>query len=372
MATTLQTPQIIARLTPLAEALAAADSIKPVTPRAIETGAARGRVLAADAKVPAQRPARALALLDGWALTAEAAQDAGAYAPAPLAKMPPRIGVGEAMPDGADAVAPLDAVAVGDGRAEAVAPVAAGDGVLPAGADAAPEKPLRRAGERIRNADVAVLTAAGISRVNVREPKLLIVNARGKRDEIVDAAAAFIARDADANGGLVVGGENSLEAALRDEKVDAVIAIGGTGSGADDASVQMLARAGRVKFHGIGLTPGETAAFGFIGARPVLLLPGRLDAVLAVWLVIGRRILARLSACEEEETAVSLPLARKVTSTVGLAEFVPVHRHNGAAEPLATKYLPLSVLARANGWFLVPPDSEGYPAGAQVPVRRWP
>ena len=31
------------------------------------------------------------------------------------------------------------------------------------------------------------------------------------------------------------------------------------------------------------------------GTRPVLLLPGRLDAALAVWLVLGRRMLARLS-----------------------------------------------------------------------------
>ena len=67
-----------------------------------------------------------------------------------------------------------------------------------------------------------------------------------------------------------------------------------------------------------------------------------------------------------------MTLARKVTSTVGLAELVPVRRYGEQAEPLASKYLPLSSLARSDGWILVPPDSEGYRAGATVMVRPWP
>jgi molybdopterin biosynthesis enzyme len=65
-------------------------------------------------------------------------------------------------------------------------------------------------------------------------------------------------------------------------------------------------------------------------------------------------------------------LARKVTSTVGLAEVVPVRVVGGEAEPLGARYLALSVLARADGWILVPPDSEGYSAGSPVAVRPWP
>jgi molybdopterin biosynthesis enzyme len=40
--------------------------------------------------------------------------------------------------------------------------------------------------------------------------------------------------------------------------------------------VKTLARLGQVEAHGIAVSPGETAAFGFAGARPVLLIPGRL------------------------------------------------------------------------------------------------
>ena len=67
-----------------------------------------------------------------------------------------------------------------------------------------------------------------------------------------------------------------------------------------------------------------------------------------------------------------MTLARKVTSTVGLTELVPVRRNGEGAEPLASKYLPLSSLSRSDGWILVPADSEGYSAGTQVQVRPWP
>ena len=141
----------------------------------------------------------------------------------------------------------------------------------------------------------------------------------------------------------------------------------------NDTSVQMLAREGRLAMHGIALTPGETAALGFVGPCPVLLLPGRLDAALSVWLLVGRRILERLAATTEESEAVeTLPLTRKVASTAGMAELVPVRRNAGAAEPLASKYLSLTVLARADGWMLVPADSEGYAAGTPVQLRSWP
>ena len=182
----------------------------------------------------------------------------------------------------------------------------------------------------------------------------------------------LIASAIDAESGIALTGDATLEAALNDGDADAVVAIGGTGGGRNDQSVRTLARAGQVAFHGIAITPGETTALGFAGGRPVLLLPGRIDAALAGWLTIGRRMLARLAFRLIEEQPFSAELARKIASPLGLAEVVPVRRRIGKVEPLASGYLPMQALARAEGWILVPADSEGHPAGARVVVRPWP
>ena len=106
--------------------------------------------------------------------------------------------------------------------------------------------------------------------------------------------------------------------------------IGGTGSGRGDASVRTLTQFGRVEAHGIAVSPGETAAFGFVGTRPVLLMPGRLDSALAIWLLVGRHIVAKLAGGSVEDTPNMLPLKRKVTSTIGLTELVPVRCADGS------------------------------------------
>src|SRR5262249_1478199 len=146
--------------------------------------------------------------------------------------------------------------------------------------------------------------------------------------------------------------------------------VGGSGSGPGDRSVRELARRGRVLFHGVGLAPGETAAFGTVANRPVLVVPGRLDAALAVWLVLGSRMVGQLCGCKENAPVETAVLARKIASTLGLAELVPVVRQGGETiVPLATGYLPAQALARADGFVLVPAELEGFAEGATVTME---
>jgi len=374
MAPNRENLQLLSRLTPLAEVLGLIDAeVAPVTPRPLDLAAAAGRTLAADAVAPARPPA-ATALADGWALAADLTLGAGGYAPALLPRAPTRVEAGQVMPPDTDSIAPFDAVKNGAAGAEALVALAPGEGVLAAGGDCDPGVPLQRAGARLRKTDLAAFAAAGLARVTVREPKLRILPLRGS--VIVTAAARLIAYDAERRGGAVRLDESGrLDVALGADTADAIIAIGGTGAGRNDTSVRLLAREGRLAVHGLALAPGETAALGFAGTRPVLLLPGRLDAALAVWLVVGRHLLTALAATKRKDNdpGKTLTLARKVASSVGLAELVPVRRNaDGEVEPLATRYLPLSALTRSDGWILVPAESEGHAAGAQVQVRPWP
>jgi molybdopterin molybdotransferase len=371
MVVEIEATQRIARLTPLVDVLARIDAlVGPVASHEVAIGAAVGRVLAEDVMV-ASRPRVALALRDGWAVNSALTHDAGPYAPAPLPSAI-RIDAGAPLPAGADAVAEIDAVTVRDDCLEAIAAVTSGDGVLPAGADADGATALRHEGQRLGAVAAAALAGAQVSRIRIREPRLRVVRARP--DPIIDAAAAMVARAIAAAGGVALDGPvgEGLDQALRRQDADAVIGIGGTGSGRADASVSTLARLGRVEAHGIALSPGETAAFGMAGAPPVLLLPGRIDGALAVWLLLGARLLARLAASSEEPQAVTARLTRKVASNLGLAELIPVRLRDGEAEPLGSGYLPLQTIARADGWILVAADREGHPAGTAVMVRPWP
>jgi len=364
--------QRITRLTPLASVLALVESrVAAVAPQKLDLAQALGCTLAED--VVAQRlPPHPVALRDGYGVEAAALADAGPYMPVLLSSAARRIDVGEALPSGCDAILPVDGVVLRGGRIEAVAAVAPGEGVLPAGDDATPRMALRHAGERLRAIDVAVMAAAGVEAVTVRAPRVGVVSSSAASSRIVEAARGMLRRAVVEVGGTLFGKALILVASLDYEEPDLVIAIGGTGNGWRDDSVRTLARYGAVEAHGIALSPGETAAFGFVGRRPVLLIPGRLDAALAVWLLIGRYLVAKLAGGTVEDRPVMMPLRRKATSSIGLMELIPVSCSDGMAEPLASGYLPFSSLTRSDGWIVIPADSEGFAAGTPVAVRPWP
>lgn len=360
--------QKIARLTPLAEVTAALGELtRPVKPRQAASSDAIGFVLAADVIGP-RLPPRAMALRDGWAITADDLMDASGYGPVALSTKPVWVEAGDELPPGSDAVAPADIIVTGDAAAEAHGAVSPGEGVALAGSEADPAKPLRSAGQRVRALDAAAFEVAGVQQISVRVPRILIIPAR--EDLRLRPAVQLIARDCVARGAEPLLRDGiELDDGLKIEDCDAVMVVGGSGVGRRDRSVQALAKIGQVRAHGVGLVPGETAALGHVGSRLVLVVPGQLGSALAVWLTLGRTILARLAWQTDSEIPITVTLSRKIPSTVGLAEIVPV-RHDGAqAEP---KRLALTQLTQANGWLLVPAESEGFPPGAKVAIYSLP
>jgi molybdopterin biosynthesis enzyme len=105
---------------------------------------------------------------------------------------------------------------------------------------------------------------------------------------------------------------------------------------------------------------------------PVLVVPGRVDAAFAALVTTGDAILARLSGRSGGASAVTVTLARKVVSTIGLVEIVPVQLQDSGAMPLASGYLPMQAMMKADGYIVVPADSEGFPAGSAVVMRAMP
>jgi molybdopterin biosynthesis enzyme len=369
-------PQRISRLAPLDQVWAAIDRLaSPVPAKSTAVSAAPRRILAADVVAVAPQPPAAAALRDGWAVRAETVADAGAYSPAPLMPAPAWVDAGDAMPPATDAVLAPDAVALSASVHEAIAPASPGEGVLPAGADATPGCVLRRGGETVRETDVPVFRAGGVATVQVREPTISLLVANRKATDDADTLGPWLARAVASAGGvprLRARPCRDIAGTLAGETADAVIVIGGTGAGREDRTVRALAAAGRVDLHGMAIQPGETAALGAVGGRPVLLVPGRLDAALAAWLLVGTRLMRCLTGSAEPDASATGILLRKIVSTIGIAQMVLVCRRDNGLAPVAGPYLPLQAIAQAHGWVFVPPESEGYPAGAAVEVRALP
>ncbi len=237
-------------------------------------------------------------------------------------------------------------------------------------ADAGSNGALRLAGARLRRVDIALLASLDIKQVAIRVPRVLVIRAP-QASGIIDGICTLIAGAIEAEGGIAGIEHNSLEAALNHQGYDALIAIGGNSDARNDEGLRKNANLGQVEFDGIALTPRGAIAFGNAYGRPVLLLPVRIEAALAAWLTIGRRLLARLSFRLIEEQPFLLELARPIASTRGIAEIVPVLRRAAQVEPLANDWTPQTI-ARADGWILVPAESEGLPAGSKVAMRPWP
>ncbi len=375
MSSLQESMQRITRLMPLADALQCIETQVAALPaREVDLRGALGCTLAVNAVVLASRPGAALALRDGYAVKAEATAGASSYSPVPMLGAARAIEVGDRLPPDTDAVASPDAIEASDSEIYALAPIAPGDGILPAGADAEPAKPLRRAGDTLRTIDVAVLGALGVARVAVRAPRVRIVPARAVNDVVTHEAIHFLDQMVAKAGGQVVVAQRTGSVPLEDvmtASADVVLIVGGSGGGKRDHSVQTLARVGKVVFHGVAIAPGESAAFGFVGATPVLILPGRLDAVVSVWVMLGEPLFAKLCGRLPIDVATMGVLARKVSSAIGLVEMVLVRREGDKLVPLPAGYLSMQALAESDGLISIPADREGFPEGAVVPVRWW-
>jgi molybdopterin molybdotransferase len=136
----------------------------------------------------------------------------------------------------------------------------------------------------------------------------------------------------------------------------------------------VLAELGELAVHGVTLRPAAPAGFGFLPGtppRPVFLLPGNPVSCLCAYDLFAGRAVRRLAGLPADlpYRRATLPLARKIASAVGRVDYVRVLVRDGQVEPLATSGASvLSSTTRADGFVLVPRDSEGHAAGETVEV----
>jgi molybdopterin biosynthesis enzyme len=363
------TQRLPASLTPLDVALAAVlGGLGPVVPIALPLGDALGCIAAQMPPLKAH-PRVDIAAADGWAMRARDLVGASSYSPLPLSASPVWVEAGDAMPKTCDCVVDADSVDQSGPILAALAEATPGQGVRRLGGDIAEGNLVIPPGRRICPLDLLLARAAGSEKLNVRRPNLRIVNIPPNSGDAV--TAPLIAASARAAGAAVIIVETagrdaaSIASALDTAACDMLVTIGGSGVGRTDAMVAVFAQRGEVTAHGIALQPGRTSAVGHVGKIPVIALPGAPDQAMAAWWTLALPVLDRLSG-RQPRAPVTLPLRRKIASSVGIAEIVLLERNDDGWMPLAVGELSLPTIARADAWLAVAGDSEGFAAGTPV------
>jgi molybdopterin molybdotransferase len=165
-----------------------------------------------------------------------------------------------------------------------------------------------------------------------------------------------------------------VRAALASAAEDMIMITGGSSVGVEDHAPRVVGELGELAFHGVALRPASPTGLGFVGARPVFLMPGNPVSCLCAYDLFAGRAARRLGGRRGEMPYAthSLPLARKIASMVGRVDYVRVQVHGDKVEPLAISGASiLSSTTRADGFVLVPGDLEGYGEGETVTVHLY-
>jgi molybdopterin molybdotransferase len=278
------------------------EQVRPLDAEPVPVAAAAGRVIADDARSLVDLPPFASSAMDGFAVRSSdtpgrlpvvARIAAGVPAPRALeAGEAMGIATGGVVPDGADAVIPIEYVVENDNDVEIEHTVGQGDNVRPRGSDVSAGDVVVAQGSRLGPAQIGALAAAGLVEVSAARRPRVVVLATGTElrrpgeplgpGEVYEAngvllATAFASAGADVATLPTVADDASahrraLESGL---EADVLVTSGGVSVGPHDLVRGLLAELGVEEiFWGLAVKPGKPLAFGVRGSTLVFGLPG--------------------------------------------------------------------------------------------------
>lgn len=372
--------------------------------------ASLGRIAAEDVYSPVRLPAFDNSAMDGFCIHAD---DIGGTLPlclrlqgalragdVPDAPLRPghaiRIMTGAMVPPGAVAVV-LEEGAEMDGETVTIRRMAApGRNIRRVGEDAGEGETLVRAGVRLSARHLALLAAAGISRLGVRRvPRVGIVSTGNELLEhgnsagngrMVEVNRFFLKSMLEFAGvevsdlGIV---PDDLDALARtftgNRDLDLIVTSGGVaGNDADLVTAALAAAGGSSTVCSLKLRPGKPIGFGSLGPCHTLHLPGNPMAALVTAYLFMLPLVRVLGGQEPHEPPLPAKTAGGFSHVPGKVEFVPVRAvgldENGVAlvEMLgkggSARLLPL---AMADGLVEIPASRGSLAAGEFVSFHRF-
>jgi molybdopterin molybdotransferase len=386
--------------------------LQPLDAENVPLRAAAGRVLACPVVSDVDVPGFDRATMDGYAVVADSTEGATAYQRAPLKVIGDalpgspfartltrgeavRIMTGAPMPSGSDAVLPAEFVEPGrDASSDApdapdivaISAVSPGKNIGRRGEDIVGGAELLDDGRQLRPQDIGVMSSIGLAHAKVvRKPRVRLVitgnellpTGTAPHDfQITDANGPMLAALAERDGaivdfpGLVRDDADAIRAALHAD-ADIIIVSGGSSVGVEDLAPSLVAAHGELAVHGIAMRPSSPTGMGRIGERLIFLLPGNPVSALCAYDFFAGRAIRVLGGRPSDwpYRCESARLGRKISSPIGRLDYARVRFEGTVLEPLSVSGASvLSSTTRADGFVIVPEDSEGYAAGSEVTV----
>ena len=368
--------------------------IELLEPMSIALEDAWGYVIAVDELATSDLPPFVSSAMDGYAVRASDIADASESSPVELrvtaevrmgVRASAHVGAGEAVvvptggvvPDGADAVVPVELCDASDGIVRVLRALPAGKHVRPAGEDVRAGEVLVPAGRRLRAPDLGALAAAGRDSV-VAYPKAR-VGIVSTGDELVRPGASVgdaeiydsntftligAVREAGAvpiDGGPVRDDPAALIAALDRiaDDVDVFVCSGGVSMGERDPVKRTFEKDGDVDFFNVAMQPGRPQAFGSWHGKPLFGLPGNPVSVFVSFEVFVRPALMKLMGRTDERPAVDAVLDGELEGPKTRARYARVRVRRDGERYVATpegghQSNLLATFARADGLAILP------------------
>ena len=360
-----------------------------------------GRITAEAVYAKCCSPLFNAAAMDGIAVKSAETAEAGEERPLALS-----LGSGYRIIDTGDPVkSPFDAVIMaedvmetGEGVVTITKSVPGWQNVRPIGEDIAAGEMLLPSHHTIRPVDIGVLLAGGILNLEIfKKPQVSIIptgteiimpHENPKEGDIIDSNSGMIAAMVTESGGVpyrcsIVPDDYQKikETVLQEtERSDMVIINAGSSAGTEDYTVHVLREIGQVIVHGVAMKPGKPVILAIVQGKPVIGLPGYpVSAYLAFenFAEPVLRIMAGLSPNKGSSTrkTVKAVLSKRTVSSLKHREYVRVKvgkvGDKFVCAPLARGAGAAMSLVRADGFCVIPQESEGFEAGETVDVELY-
>ncbi len=380
-----------------------------------------GRILAEDIQAPGDLPPFTNSSMDGFAVRSADVRDAAPQAPCTLkivADIPAgtttgtvihtgqaaRIMTGAALPEGADAVVPVedtDQYTTGTNvspstqapdQVRVLHSVRAGSYVRPRGQDVRQGQILLEKGRKLYAQDIGILAAIGRAQVQVfRKPRVALFSSGDELvppgqplgpGQIYDSNSFVLATLLEQMGAQAVRLGNApddprqIEALLDraiDQRVDLIVTSAGVSVGAFDFVRQVIEARGSIDFWKVDMRPGKPLAFGSYSGIPLISLPGNPVSSYVGCRVFVIPVIDRLAGRTENFSRRRKAVLGEAIESDGRESYLRAVVRNQDGQLVATLTGHqgsgnLFSLVQANALLIVPSGVKSLPSGAEVEI----